>query len=95
MKMSRRELSIDMVIHRGTFKYTKWLFPRLPHIKCIRLGYVRSNLHVFAPTTLNMTLRSSLVLPSYLKQGLFFTVRDSTPWEPSRLAAASHSDPLG
>jgi len=43
-------------------KKTKWLFARLPHIKCIRLGsvrssllplkmhYVRSSLHVFAPT---------------------------------------------
>ena len=23
--------------------FTKWLFARLPHIKCMRLGYVRSS----------------------------------------------------
>jgi len=46
---------------KKTKKKTRWLFARLPHIKCIRLGsmrsshhpfkmhYVRSS-HVFAPT---------------------------------------------
>jgi len=44
------------------FSKTHWLFVRLPHLKCIRLGsvrsshlpfkmhYARSSLHVFAPT---------------------------------------------
>jgi len=44
------------------FENTKWLFAHLPHIKCIKLGsvrsshlpfkmhYVRSSLHVFSPT---------------------------------------------
>jgi len=63
IKISRVFLEIaNVAIFTNVANLTKWLFARLSHMKCIRLGsmrsshltfkmhYVRSSLHVFAPT---------------------------------------------